>query len=256
VLYVCIPAYNEAPTVGLVLWRLRKVFREYGREYEVVVYDDGSTDGTPDALASYTDVLPLAVIGGREHRGYAAALDGLCRDVSARTRYPRRDAMLLMQGDFTDPPEHLPELIKRFEGGADIVVGEPAKETKETSAAVPVAVRRMRWAASLIAKPFRSAPGVTDPFGTMRLYRISLLRDLIKARGNLPLVTAEGWAANAELLARVAPHARRIEAVSLAQRFDLRYRDSRIRPWTDALALFRQRGTARGATRPAPAKQD
>jgi hypothetical protein len=46
VLYFCIPAYNEAPTVGLLIWRLRKVFQEQPREYEVLVYDDGSTDAT------------------------------------------------------------------------------------------------------------------------------------------------------------------------------------------------------------------
>jgi hypothetical protein len=34
------------------------------------------------------------------------------------------DAMLLSQADFTHQPEHIPELVRRFEGGADIVVGE------------------------------------------------------------------------------------------------------------------------------------
>ena len=32
-LYICIPAFDEAPTVGLLLWRIRKVFQEYPREY-------------------------------------------------------------------------------------------------------------------------------------------------------------------------------------------------------------------------------
>src|SRR3712207_8535171 len=58
VLYVCIPAYNEAPTVGVLLWRIRKMFQEFSREYEVVVYDDGSTDATADTLAPYREVLP------------------------------------------------------------------------------------------------------------------------------------------------------------------------------------------------------
>src|SRR6185503_5322848 len=125
-LYICIPAYNEAPTVGLLLWRLRSVLQEFAREYEILVYNDGSNDATAETLESYTEVLPLTVLGGATHQGYAHALGELVRAVSRRTRYPRRDGLITMQADFTDRPEDLPELINRFEGGADVVVAERA----------------------------------------------------------------------------------------------------------------------------------
>ena len=81
-LYFCIPAYNESPTIGLLLWRLRKVFQEQPREYEVLVYDDGSTDATTDTLAPYHKVMPLTVLGGKKRMGYAPAVDALCREAS------------------------------------------------------------------------------------------------------------------------------------------------------------------------------
>ena len=233
-LYICIPAYNEAQTVGVLLWRIRKVFQEYSREYEILVYNDGSTDATEEALSPYGEVLPLTVLGGREHVGYGRALDALCRAVSTRTRYPRRDAMITLQADFTDQPEHLPELIKRFEGGADLVVGE-----RSLGAATPTPVRRLRWIGSLAMRASGSVPGVADPFGSMRLYRISLIRDLIKEMGNAPIIQGQGWAANFELLRRTAPLARRLETVALEPRYDVRARESRVRPWADGLALFR-----------------
>lgn len=254
-LYICIPVFNEAPTVGLVLWKLRKVLQESSREYEVVIYDDGSTDGTRETLAPYADVLPLTIIGSPAREGYARALDALVRHVTTKTRYPRRDAMIVMQGDLTDQPDDVTELTKRFEGGADIIVAERAMETP-----MPVPVRRLRRFSAWLSRSgsfrirtrtvvYRSAllsvPGVTDPFGSLRLYRISLLRDLVKARGKASVVENDGWAANAELLLRAGAYARRVETVTFAQRYDLRPRDSRVRPWTDARALFHFSRTAR-----------
>lgn len=251
-LYICIPVHNEAPTIGVLLWRLRKVFQEYSREYEIIVYDDASTDSTRETAAQYAEVLPLSVIEGKEHRGYAHAVDALARAASTRTRYPRRDAMILLQGDFTDPPEVLPDFIKRFEGGADIVVGERA-----APAGAPVAVRRFSRVAGLLARPLGSVSGVRDPYGTLRLFRISLVRDALKADAG-PLATGPGWAANADLLRRLAEHARRIETVEVTQRFDLRPRESRVRPWADTIALLKHGRhrpvTPPPASPPAPAR--
>ena len=247
-LYICIPAYNEAQTIGVLLWRIRKVFQEYSREYEILVYNDGSSDATIETLEPYGNVLPLTVLGGHERVGYDLALDALCRAVSSRTRYPRRDAMITMQADFTDQPEHLPELIKRFEGGADLVVAE-----RTLSPAAPAEVRRLRWLAGWAVRTrVTGAPvtGVTDPFGSLRLYRISLIRDLLKETGEAPIVRGPGWAANLALLRRAAPLARRLETVPLDPRYDVRLRETRIRPWADGLALVRSgRGAETGRVR-------
>lgn len=233
-LYICIPAYNEADTIGVLLWRIRKVFQDYSREYEVLVFNDGSTDATAETLKPYADVMPLSVLGGDKHVGYDRALDALCRDVSNRTRYPRRDAMITLQGDFTDQPEHLPELIKRFEGGADLVVAE-----RPIGATTPQAVRRLTWVAKWASRFAGGVRGVADPFGSMRLYRISLIRDLVKESGDAPVLRGEGWAANLDLLRRAAPLARRMETVALEPRYDVRNRESRINPWADGIAIFR-----------------
>jgi glycosyltransferase involved in cell wall biosynthesis len=234
VLYVCIPAFNEAPTVGLLLWRLRTVMQEFAREYEIIVYNDASSDATAETLKGYEDVLPLSVINGDSHVGYGRALDALARAVSKRTRYPRRDAMVTMQADFTDRPEDLPELIKRFEGGADIVVSERA-----VTPAWPAPARMLRRLAPFVTKPFVEVPGVADPFGTLRAYRITVIRELVNEAGNESVVRSNGWAANIELLVRASRHARRIEAVEGSPRYELRPRATRVRPWTGALELFR-----------------
>lgn len=244
-LFVCIPVRNEAPTVGLVLWRIRQVFAEFQREYELLVFNDGSEDATAEVLGPYAEVLPLTVLGGPEPVGYARALDALLRAAAARCRYPRRDAVIVMQGDFTDQPELIPELVKRFEGGADIVVGEPA-----IGDSAPKPVRRLHRVARWVTGRFVRVPGVANPLGSVRLFRVTVVRDALRVAGERPLAEGEGWGANADLLLTAAPHARRLETVTATPRYDLRPRDTRVRPWHDAVRLFRYARSARGRRPP------
>lgn len=233
-LYICIPSFDEAPTVGVLLWKIRKVFQEFSREYEILVYNDASTDATAETLESYTKVLPLTILGGETRVGYAGALTELCRAAAQRTRYARRDAVITMQADFTDQPEHIPELVKRFEGGADVVVAESGGVTNG-----PKQVQRLRQFAPWALRWSVKTPGVKDPFSSLRLYRVSVLRDAFKVAANNPLLAGEGWAANVDLLLSTLPHARRVETVSMEQRYDLRPRPSRVKPLADVLNLYR-----------------
>jgi glycosyltransferase involved in cell wall biosynthesis len=232
-IYICIPTYNESPTIGVLLWRIRRVFQDYSREYEIIVYDDASTDATNETLQPYADVIPLTILRGETRQGYGFALEKLCREVSRRTRYARRDAAIVMQADFTDQPEFIPELVKRFEGGADIVAAR--QEMAEAPAPVRTLLRLAAW---MQRSEIPKAPGA-DPFTMFRLYRISVLRDLLKFVGEKPLITSDGWAANMELLLKATRFARRVENVDLAPRYDLRTRESRVRPLADAYTLFR-----------------
>ena len=68
---------------------------------------------------------------------------------------------------------------------------------------------------------------------------VTLRNPLRAGAGQLP--RPDGWAANAELLARTARHARRVESVVVKERHDLRHRTSRVEPWTAARDLWRAR---------------
>ena len=246
-LYICIPAFNESPTVGLLLWRIRTVFEAHPREYEIIALDDGSTDGTSDTLRRYEKCLPLTVLRNEVRLGYGAALDTLARAAAKATRYPRRDAMIVMQGDLTDRPEDLPELARRFDGGVDCVVAEAGR----ASSSAPREIRRLRRIAPWLMRRYVRIDGVADPLGTLRLYRIAVIRDVIKQSGNEPIVGSVGWAANVELLAKASKFCRRLETLPLEPRYDLRPRETRVRWLPDALALYRF-GVAHRASR-APA---
>src|SRR5690606_25000651 len=116
VIYICIPSYNEARTVGVLLWKIRQVMAGFHRDYQILVVDDGSTDDTPAVLEPYKRVLPLTVVRNEVRRGYAASLELLLREAVQRATYPRRDVIVTLQADFTDEPEEIPAFVKRIEG--------------------------------------------------------------------------------------------------------------------------------------------
>ena len=123
-IYVCVPVHNEARTVGLVLWKVRQVFTTFPREYQLLVCDDGSTDGTAALLASYAKVLPMSVVTHRERRGYARSLEELLRLALQRTDRPKRDCAITLHADFSHSPDLMVDMVRRIESGSDMVVAE------------------------------------------------------------------------------------------------------------------------------------
>ena len=238
-IYVCIPSYNEAPTIGLLLWKIRQVFAGFQREYQLLVLDDGSDDATAEVLERYTRVLPLSVIRHPERQGYAYSVEDLLRLAVERTDRPKRDSAILMHADFAHSPQFIPDLVRRIESGADIVIAQSKLEGE------PSRVRR--WIRRLVPHLLRgtvSVPGVTDVVSGFSIFRLVTLRNVFRG-GPDRLLTTEGWAANAELYGRAARHARRVETISAVERRDLRQRQSRISSWEPAITAWRARGSLR-----------
>ena len=244
-IYVCIPSYNEAPTIGLLLWKIRQVFAGFQREYQLLVLDDGSDDATAEVLERYTRVLPLSVTRHPQRRGYADSVEELLRQAVERTDRPKRDCAILMHADFAHGPNFIPDLVRRIESGADIVIAESKLEGE------PSRVRRwIRRLAPYLLRGAVSVPGVTDVVSGFSVFRLVTLRNAFRgATGRL--LTTQGWAANAELYGRTARHARRVETISAVERRDLRQRQSRVNPWEPAINIWRSRSQLRHLSSPA-----
>jgi hypothetical protein len=85
---------------------------------------------------------------------------------------------------------------------------------------------------------------VTDVVSGFAIFRLIALRNAFRIQAP-PMLTTEGWAANAELYDRTARHARRLETITTVERSDLRQRPSRINSWDAALSVLRSRGALR-----------
>lgn len=242
-IYICVPAHNEEQTVGVVLWKVRQVMAELARDYQLLVADDGSTDRTPSVLEPYTRVLPLTVLRNTSRRGYAAALEMLLREAVRRSEYPRRDALVVLQADFTEDPQHVATLIRRIESGADIVASNMVYGDT-------LPRRAYRWGRALLGRLLRrfSWPeGARDPLTGLNAYRVVCVKRAIEERAGECLLRYEGWVANAELLGAAAPHARRIDTVDVVLRRERLQRTERFHfgaAFREVLAFLRRRSTA------------
>jgi len=132
-------------------------------------------------------------------------------------------------------PETMEEMVKRLESGADLVVAEQYRVQGNRT-------WPERWARRWAPRLLRVGGGVKDSISGFLALRLVVLRQATRGGERPPLLTTEGWAANAELLARLGAHARRIEVVSSAARYDLKQRPSRSNPWQQLLGAWRSRG--------------
>jgi hypothetical protein len=220
---------------------------ELGRDYQIIVVDDASTDSTPAVLSPYIRVLPLTVLRNAERRGYADSLELALREAVRRSPYPKRDAVIALQADFTEDPDVMPALIKRIEAGADVVGTDTQLE--------PTAPRSVRWGRRFLRWLLRRHEwaAVGDPLSGLRAYRIVVLKRALDARGTGRLLTWGGLGANAELLAQTAPVSRRSEMVDTTIKHHRLQRPSRF----EFMTAWREvRGAGRGkpaaGTRPLP----
>jgi glycosyltransferase involved in cell wall biosynthesis len=240
VIFVCIPTHNEAETIGVLLWKTRNVLGEFGRAYRIVVMDDASDDETSEVLQRYRRSLPLTILRSEERLGYGRSVEKLLRHVVEEAPYPKRDCAVVLQGDFSESPDHIVPLVKVLEGGADIVAGQATDDVED----IPRPKRIARWVVSTFRRGLMRDAPVTDPLVGLRVYRGIVLKKALRDRPESdPLITSDGWAANVELLGKLAPHARRIAETEYETRYDLQARPSRFRAWPTVLGLVKLPGS-------------
>lgn len=244
-IYVAIPIHDERHTAGVLLWRLREIFAELNRDFRVLAVDDASTDGTAEILAPYERVLPLTVLHNETRQGYAASLEIAIRAAVKMSRYPKRDALLVMQADFTDDPDSVIEMLRRFQGGSDLV------GACSDLRGAPRSLRAARFGARLVGRTSGIPDGFSDPWNGFRMYRLMVLRRaLADLDRDEPLMSRDGWAANLELLLRVAPHLRQWDEITVPLDLTRRYRESRFEALPQLRSLFKasREATGRRAT--------
>ena len=211
---IVIPVHDEASTVG-------DVVRGAVRHGDVLVVDDGSTDGTAEVAASAgADVMRLDRRGGKGaalRRGLAEAL--------ARGA----DRVLTMDGDGQHDPDDIPRLLSAADRAPDALVigGRLGGLGKRHPAILPSGrVAAMRVAGFFI--DWLTGTAISDTQSGFRVYPAGLVEVLRPRRG--------GFVLESEMLVRAAAHGWRLVEVPVTA-IHFADRRSRFRPVRDGIAV-------------------
>lgn len=126
-----IPVYNEAENLKPLLEKLTADLLALGRTYEILVIDDGSTDGTLEALRTLRGTIPgLRAISFRRNYGKSAAL-------SVGFHESRGRFVVTMDGDLQDDSAEIGPLLRKLDEGYDLVSGWKQKRKDPFSKTIP-----------------------------------------------------------------------------------------------------------------------
>jgi glycosyltransferase involved in cell wall biosynthesis len=119
-LSIVIPVQNESPNIKPLYEELTQVLGHYGRSYELIIIDDGSTDDTFEQLAALqARDHRLRVIRFRRNFGQTAAF-------AAGFAHARGRLVVTSDGDLQNDPRDIPAIDTLIDQGNDIVCGQQA----------------------------------------------------------------------------------------------------------------------------------
>jgi glycosyltransferase involved in cell wall biosynthesis len=155
---VVLPVFNEKGHLLAEIDRIRKALETSSYTYEIIVVDDGSTDGSADRLRS---VEGIRVISFPRNRGSGSAR-------KAGTFAARGRAVVWTDADMTYPNDRIPELVKELEGQDQVVGARTSEQGTAKALRVPA-----KWIIRMLAQ-YLAGVKIPDLNSGLRAFRRSV----------------------------------------------------------------------------------
>jgi len=146
------PIYNEKDNIHELHRRVSEVMKSMRQTWELILVDDGSTDGSTELIRELAkrDKHVRPVIFARNF-GHQIA-------ITAGWDYARGDAVIVIDADLQDPPELIPEMVKKWREGYEVVYAVRAEREGESWFKL--------WTASLFYRIIARITDVNIPLDT------------------------------------------------------------------------------------------
>ncbi|XP_072096064.1 dolichol-phosphate mannosyltransferase subunit 1 [Mobula birostris] len=172
---VLLPTYNERDNLPLIVWLLVRYFDESGFDYEIIIIDDGSPDGTLEAAKQLEQIYGSDKILLRPRETKL----GLGTAYIHGMQHANGNFVFIMDADLSHHPKFIPEFIKKQkEGNYDVVSGT---RYIGNGGVFGWDLRRklISRGANFITQVLLR-PGASDLTGSFRLYRKEVLQKLVE----------------------------------------------------------------------------
>jgi dolichol-phosphate mannosyltransferase len=231
-----IPAYNEAASIIDLIDRIVQVSTEQGWEWDALVIDDGSRDGTGDLVRQRAEErgLPIRVLRNEPNQGLGYTIRRGLRDASETAQAD--DAIITLDADLTQDPVYAPAMVACFENGYDVVIASRYRDGSGIEG-LSAFRRVLSYAASALVALVRPVYNVRDYSCGFRAYRASVIQQGFAVNGD-DFVSERGFACMLEIAERLRENAAFVE-VPFVLHYDAKRKASEIKVLPTIGAYFR-----------------
>ncbi len=172
-IWIVLPAFNEEKDLGHLFERIETAVEEANLQFQLVIVDDGSTDGTLDVVEQWMERLPIRTVRHRVNQGLGATIrDGL--KAACEVADPK-DVIVTLDADNSHTPELILRMVRMVREGNDVVIASRFRSGSRIRG-VPLGRRFLSRAAGLVFKVLFPIRGVRDYTCGYRAYRASVLQ--------------------------------------------------------------------------------
>ena len=195
-----IPAYNEEKRIKNTLLEVGKFLSAQNYSYEIIVADDGSSDGTVNLIKNLSeDIKNLRVIGDEENHGKGYAVRRGLMEAKGKYR-------LFMDADNATTVDQIENLLPFFKEGYDVVIGDRDLKESQIKKRQPLYKEALGNMGNLLIQ-ILAVPGIKDTQCGFKCFSAEFVEKVF------PKLKIDRWGFDIEILALARKFGRKIKTV-------------------------------------------